>query len=251
MLDIDRGAVHAHPDGYFELILSGGTVRVPVPRYRMPDVPKLSAGYFAAPGMDLIDLFIGAEGTLGVVVNVTLRIVTRRPAWCLAFVPFADRGAGLDFVRALRDAARDTWRTHDSSGLDVSAIEHLDARCLELAREDGVDRRTGVTWPNQTAIALLITLELSSAVTSDQAFEEIGRWRESSTPETPLARFCRALDDAPGLPGSTMSKSRCRAIRHGWRSCSRCGRRFLLRSIHESDARSRMSISESKKPRAT
>ena len=93
VLDIDRGAVHAHADGYFEVILGSGTVRVPVPRYRMPDVPKLSAGYFAAPGMDLIDLFIGAEGTLGVVVNVTLRVVARRPAWCLVFAPFADRRA--------------------------------------------------------------------------------------------------------------------------------------------------------------
>jgi hypothetical protein len=32
----------------------------------MPSVRKLAAGYYAAPGMDLVDLFIGAEGTLGV-----------------------------------------------------------------------------------------------------------------------------------------------------------------------------------------
>ena len=99
MLDIERGHVRAHPDGYFDVVGRTGTVRVPVPRYRMPDVPKLSAGYFAAPGMDLIDLFIGAEGTLGVVVDVTLRVLAPRPAWCLAFVPFADRDAGLAFVR--------------------------------------------------------------------------------------------------------------------------------------------------------
>ena len=199
VLDIDRGAVHAHADGYFEVILGSGTVRVPVPRYRMPDVPKLSAGYFAAPGMDLIDLFIGAEGTLGVVVNVTLRVVARRPAWCLVFAPFADRRAGLAFVCMLREAARETWRSRDPGGLDVSAIEHMDARCLELAREDGVDRRTGVTWPDHTAIALLMTLELSATTTSEQAFEEIGRARESRAPDTPLARLCRALDEAIGI----------------------------------------------------
>ena len=196
VLDIERGAVQAHDDGHFEVILGNSTVCVPVPQYRMPAVPKVSAGYFAAPGMDLIDLFIGAEGTLGVVVNVTLRIVTRRPAWCLAFVPFADRGAGFAFVRMLRDAAKETWRTRDPGGLDVSAIEHLDARCLDLAREDGVDQRTGVTWPNRTAIALLVTLELSSGMTSEQAFEEIGRAHESGAPDTPLGRLCRALDDA-------------------------------------------------------
>ena len=196
VLDIERGAVHAHADRYFELILGHGTVRVPVPRYRMPDVPKLSAGYFAAPGMDLIDLFIGAEGTLGVVANVTLRVVTRRPAWCLVFVPFADRRAGLAFVRMLREASRETWRSRDPNGLDISSIEHMDARCLELAREDGLDRRTGVTWPDHTAIALLITLELPSTIGREQAFEQIGRARESSASDTPLARLCRALDEA-------------------------------------------------------
>jgi D-lactate dehydrogenase (cytochrome) len=194
VLDIERGTVHAHPDGYFEMSLSSGTVRVPVPTYQMPAVPKLSAGYFAAPRMDLIDLFIGAEGTLGIVVNVTLRIVTRRPSWCLIFVPFADLHAGLAFVRVLRKAAREAWASRDPGGLDVSAIEHLDARCLELAREDGVDRRTGVTWPQETAIALLITLELASTITRDQAFEEVGRARDGAS-DTSLERLCRILDE--------------------------------------------------------
>ena len=40
----------------------------------MPDVPKLSAGYYARPGMDLVDLFVGSEGTLGVIVDATLRV---------------------------------------------------------------------------------------------------------------------------------------------------------------------------------
>jgi len=40
----------------------------------------VSAGYFAAPNMDLIDLFIGSEGTLGVLTDVTLRVLTTRPA---------------------------------------------------------------------------------------------------------------------------------------------------------------------------
>jgi D-lactate dehydrogenase (cytochrome) len=146
--------------------------------------------------MDLIDLFIGAEGTLGVVVNITLRIVARRPAWCLAFVPFADRPAAFAFVRTLRDAARNTWRTSDPNGLDVSAIEHVDARCLALAREDGLDRKTGVTWPAGTAIALMVTLELPSTITGAEAFEQIGRSRDGAAADSPLVRFCRLLDNA-------------------------------------------------------
>ena len=187
VLDVERGATRAHADGYFELALDGRSVRVPLPRYQMPRVPKLSAGYFAQPAMDLIDLFIGSEGTLGVITEVTLRVLPERPAFCLAFVPFADRAAALACVRRMRDEAQ---------GIGVCAIEHMDARCLALLHEDGIDRLHGVVAPDDTAIALLITLELPSSMASEQAFDEIGRAREAEAPDTSLGRFCRALDEA-------------------------------------------------------
>ncbi|MSO30760.1 MAG: FAD-binding oxidoreductase [Acidobacteria bacterium] len=196
VLDIERGAVRAHPDGYFDIVVRDRTVRVPVPTYRMPAVAKVSAGYFAAPEMDLVDLFVGAEGTLGVVTEVTLRVLPTRPAACLAFVPFRDRVHALSFVRLLRETARDTWRSRDPRGLDVSAIEHMDARCLALLREDGVDRATGVGWPGDTSLALLITIELPSETREEQAFAEIGRAMEPDAPDTPLVRFCRLLEQA-------------------------------------------------------
>jgi D-lactate dehydrogenase (cytochrome) len=194
VVDLTRGAVRAHPDGYFDLELAGGMVRVWVPRYRMPDLPKLSAGYFAAPGMDLIDLFVGAEGTLGVVTEATLRVLPWRPAICLAFVPFRQPGDALRFVRLLRDEAQATWRAADPNGVDVSAIEHMDARCLALLREDGLDRANGVVPPADTAVALLVTLELPPGTTAEQAFDDIGRARETSAVDAPLVRFCRLLD---------------------------------------------------------
>ena len=196
VLDLVRGETTADPGGFFEIVLSDHAVRLRVPRYRMPDVPKLSAGYFAAPGMDLIDVFIGSEGTLGVITEVTLRVLPARPSMCLAFVPFDDRSAALAFVRRMRDAARETWRAHDPSGLDVAAIEHMDARCLAVLREDGVDRAPGVAIPDAAAMALLVTLELPPDMRPTQAFDEIGRAREPGAPVTPLVRFCRALDEA-------------------------------------------------------
>ena len=196
VLDVERGQTLAHPDGFFEIVLSDRTVRMPVPRYRMPDVPKVSAGYFAAPGMDLIDLFIGSEGTLGVITEATLRVLPARPGRCLAFVPFDDRAAALRFVTRLREDARHTWRTCDPRGLDVSAIEHMDARCLALLREDGADRANGVTMPDGTVMALLVTLELPADTTTAEAYDQIGRAREPDAPDTPLVRFCRVLDEA-------------------------------------------------------
>jgi len=220
VLDIERGQIHAHPEGFFEIILSDRALRVPVPRYRMPDVAKSSAGYFAAPGMDLIDLFIGSEGTLGVITEVTLRILPRRPTSCLAFVPFGDRTTALGFVARLRDAARETWRTRDPRGMDVSAIEHMDGRCLALLREDGADRANGVEIPGDTAIALLVTLELPAETTPARAFDEIGGAREPNAPDTALVRFCRALDAAGvleqvaiALPGDAAREHQLLALR--------------------------------------
>jgi D-lactate dehydrogenase (cytochrome) len=220
VLDIERGAVIAHPDGYFDIVVSDRTIRVPVPRYRMPQTAKLSAGYFAAPAMDLIDLFIGSEGTLGVVTEATLRVLPVRPAMCLAFVPFALRAGALAFVRQVRGLARDTWRTHDPNGIDVSAIEHMDARCLELIREDGVDRNQGVTIPAGTEMALLVTLELPAGTSGARAYEEIGSAREPDAPDGPLRRFCRLLDAAGVLdevevavPGDDARASQLLAVR--------------------------------------
>jgi D-lactate dehydrogenase (cytochrome) len=184
VLDIQRGAIRATSE--FAIATSSRTIRVPIPRYRMPHVPKCSAGYFAAPEMDLIDLFIGSEGTLGVVTGITLRVLPVRPAQCLVFVPFRNRRAALALVRRLRDAAN----------LPVSAIEHMDARCLALLREDGVDRLEGVTIPEGAAMALLVTLELPPDTDAARAYDEIGRARDPGAPATPLVRFCRALDGA-------------------------------------------------------
>jgi len=195
VLDLERGETRAHPDGYFDIELSDRVARVPIPRYRMPAVPKLSAGYFAEPEMDLVDLFVGSEGTLGVITDVALRILPDRPAPCLALVPFDVRRDAIAFVDAIRRAAIETRRSGDPRGMDIAAIEHMDARCLALLREDGADRSFGVAIPRADMV-LLVTLELPSGTTDAQAFDEIGRFREI---DTPLARFCRALDECAVL----------------------------------------------------
>jgi D-lactate dehydrogenase (cytochrome) len=220
VLDIDRGAIRAHRDGYFELALSRRTVRVPVPTYRMPAVDKLSAGYFAAPGMDLIDLFIGSEGTLGVITEATLRIVPRRPAFCLAFVTFDRRTSALAFVRRLREAARRTWAQSDVRGIDVSAIEHMDARSLQLVRDAGVDVHYAVSWPDDSAIALLVTLDLAPDMTSARGYAEIGSVGSADAPDTPLVRFCALLSEfgvtertIMALPGDRAQAARLLEVR--------------------------------------
>lgn len=196
VLDIERGVTHADEDGHFDLHLAARSIRLEIPDYRPPDVPKVSAGYWTGPGMDLIDLFIGAEGTLGIVTAATLRVLPMRPASCLAFVPFPNRSRCLQFVASLRDIARQTWRTRDPRGIDVSAIEHMDARSLAIVREDGIDRANGVDVPDGTSIALLVNIELPIGTGAEQAYDELGRARLPEAPDTPLVRFTAMLADA-------------------------------------------------------
>jgi len=88
--------------GAFQLVLPNGEERDgKIPSYKMP-VVKNAAGYFSKPGMDLLDLFIGSEGTLGIVTEIELALV-RPPAEILGVIAFfPSEENALDFVRAAR-----------------------------------------------------------------------------------------------------------------------------------------------------
>lgn len=88
---------------------------------------KNSAGYGFTPGGDVLDLFIGSEGTLGVVSAVTFRLMPATEQR-LAFLQCL---ASPDQAFALVDALR------SDPALRTTAIEFLDARSHELARETG------------------------------------------------------------------------------------------------------------------
>jgi D-lactate dehydrogenase (cytochrome) len=222
VLDIERGVARADEDGHLDLHVGGRTIGIDVPRYRLPDVPKVSAGYWTGAGMDLIDLFIGSEGTLGIVTAATLRVLPERPSFCLVFVPFADRSRCMALVADLREQAQRTWRGRDPRGIDISAIEHMDARSLELLKEDGIDRANGVRIPDGTAMALLLTLELPPRMRGEDAYDEIGRARQPSAPDTPLARLIALLAGAGVLdaveiavPGDQSRAAQLLAVREG------------------------------------
>ena len=159
LLDIRRGEVAASAAGWFEIESAGGTVtRVPVPGYTMPDVAKLSAGYFARPGMDLIDLFIGSEGTLGVVIDAVLAVIPR-PRRLVALVRCEDDEQAVALTTALRDCAVEA--RHGAAALDVSAIEYMEGRALGTVPDEGF-ARAQVARPAPGAGLLLIQVEVGA-----------------------------------------------------------------------------------------
>jgi D-lactate dehydrogenase (cytochrome) len=193
VLDLERGAVRADADHGFEIACAHGTRRFRPGRYAMPHVPKCSAGYYASEEMDLIDLFIGSEGTLGVIVDAVVRVLPAPGAAASALISCPAEAAGLAVVHALRDASRQTWSANDPLGIDVSAIEHLDRRCLDVLREDGVDRAQSVTIPADTELLLLVQLDLPAGTTAAAAYEAVAGALEPGAPDGPLTRFCRVL----------------------------------------------------------
>lgn len=157
VLHLSRGETRASADGVFEIVVSSGdVVRVRAPRYSMPDVPKLSAGYYSGgPSADLIDLFIGSEGTLGVVVEASLRII-RRPARCVVVLECRDDAQAIAVTAALRDESRASWR--GDGVLDVCAVEYADAAALAVTPDDAF-ARAGIKRPGASAALLIVQIE--------------------------------------------------------------------------------------------
>jgi D-lactate dehydrogenase (cytochrome) len=182
----------------------------------MPAVAKLAAGYYAAPAMDLIDLFVGSEGTLGVVTSATLDVLAVEPAWLVGFTPCADEAAALRLADDLRVAAR---RPAAEGGIDVTAIEYLDARSLALLREDGIPERLHVAIPADAGSALLFQIALPAGTNaSDVAAAASGadapaRGSMIEHLYRLLARHGVLETTIPALPGETTRRDALFALR--------------------------------------
>ena len=135
VLDLRRGEVQADAHGRLRLPLPGGRViEAQLPTYRMPQTRKHVAGYFVAPGMDAVDLFVGSEGTLGVITEIKLALLPK-PAGVLGGVVFFQTEAALlAFVRAARERSLRTRAKHGVAELDARALEYFDAEALNFLR---------------------------------------------------------------------------------------------------------------------
>jgi FAD/FMN-containing dehydrogenase len=110
----------------------------------LPDVTKNTAGYLLRPGMDWVDLFVGSEGTLGVVTEARLRLLPIPPAVLGGVIFFPSDEAAVDAV--------EVWRTTASPRM----LEYFDALSL------GLLRRRFPEIPTAARAAILLEQELQS-----------------------------------------------------------------------------------------
>jgi D-lactate dehydrogenase (cytochrome) len=195
-LEIERGQTLASPGEDFVVELSDGSeLHVPVPGYKLPPLKKISAGYYASDPLDLIDLFIGSEGTLGLITEVTVDLVSLPPSVVTGLVFPNSLDAALELGDALRAAAASAWSSGDPLGPEIRAIEIMDGNSLDLLREHGDTSRLRVNVPEHGRAALLFETELPEPLSNDDVQEVLARFLEGETAgeDGPLLRLFSIL----------------------------------------------------------
>ena len=119
IVELKRGAVRADEQGKMRI----GSVEIEVPKLRRPATRKNATGYFVAPEMDAIDLFIGSEGTLGVICEIETRLLPKPEGLLSGVVFFTDEADVLALVADIR------------AGVDARAVEFFDIESLNFLRE--------------------------------------------------------------------------------------------------------------------
>ena len=130
-LSIRRGEYTAKAGRFAITTGSGRTIEGTLPQINMPQVKKHTAGYFIRPDMDLLDLFIGSEGPLGIVTQIEIDLLPEPKHLWGAVVFFRTEECALRFVHLLRGEAAD----RAGMPLQPQAIEFFGEDTLNMLRE--------------------------------------------------------------------------------------------------------------------
>ena len=135
LIDLRRGQLRADSNGHLQIPLPNDRrIQATLPSYQMPRTRKNATGYFASPNMDVLDLFIGSEGTLGVIVEVETELLKKPEGILSGVVFFATEGDVLRFVADARQQSLEN-RARGKKGLDARALEYFDSESLGFLRQ--------------------------------------------------------------------------------------------------------------------
>ncbi|GAB1372674.1 FAD-binding oxidoreductase [Candidatus Kapaibacterium sp.] len=146
ILYLTRGQNFVNDNNATIISTNGNNYNFNIPNYQMPNI-KNASGYYVRENMDVIDLFIGSEGTLGVFYEIVLKVLPR-PEYILGGVIYFDDSNKLyEFVSNLRNLSR-----RDNSIINSRLIEYFDRKSLDLLKpkyNEIPDLAVGAIWFEQ------------------------------------------------------------------------------------------------------
>lgn len=140
IVDLRRGDSVSDVSGQITVkTRDGREITAKVPTYDRPDVRKNVSGYYNGQPLDAIDIFIGSEGTLGVIAEIELALLPKPEAFFSGIVFFQDGSQLLSFVEeakkrsfASRGASAETSAAAD---IDATLIEYFDGNAVRSIAE--------------------------------------------------------------------------------------------------------------------
>ncbi len=137
LIEIERGKYFANTLEASVQTESGRKINFKIPSYKMPET-KNASGYFCRPDMDLIDLFIGSEGTLGIITELKLKLIPlpKNVLSCIAF--FKDSEDAYNFIEEARNISKinSSAKISSDTQLTARALEFFDEYSLEFLSPD-------------------------------------------------------------------------------------------------------------------
>jgi len=136
------------PDGEVRHLKRGEAkdADIKIPTYTRPNVRKNVSGFFNDEPLDAIDLFIGSEGTLGVVTEIELSVLSKPEGFFSGIVFFKKNDDLLEFVDAVKVSSFESRTRRQDAGvpLDASLVEYFDDRALALIAEKFPETPSGM-----------------------------------------------------------------------------------------------------------
>lgn len=132
---LKRGAVFADGKELIIITESGITKTIILPQYKMPST-KNSAGYFFHNNMDAIDLFIGSEGTLGIITEITLKLLDAGENLLSGILFFSSENDALDFTDESRKLSIHSRQNNLNDDINARGIEFFDKGSLQFLKDD-------------------------------------------------------------------------------------------------------------------
>jgi D-lactate dehydrogenase (cytochrome) len=114
---------------------SGRDIKLTLPDYEMPET-KNASGYFCKRNMDAIDLFIGSEGTLGVITKIKLMLLPLPLSELSCILFFESENNALNFLVRARDESYKNREAKTIKSIDAAALEYFDMNSLRFLIND-------------------------------------------------------------------------------------------------------------------